>query len=95
MLTNKPLVWSSIEGDYGKECDQLIAMGAKYALGSSDWWWLGEQILMQAVSSSSEYCADGSRREAIAKYLYAKYLIENRKYVFLSQKCLSLQFSML
>lgn len=68
------------EDDYGTECDQLIKMGAKFALGSSDWWWLGEQLMMQAVSSSSEFCGDGSKKEAIAKYIYGKYLVENRKW---------------
>lgn len=49
-----------------------------FALGSQDWWWLGEQLLIQAVNVSSTYQKDGGRREAINRYIFGKFILENR-----------------
>ncbi|KAF2882661.1 hypothetical protein ILUMI_23525 [Ignelater luminosus] len=61
----------------GAECDELIKLGVMFALGLQDWWWLGEQLLIQAVNVSSSFQKDGGRREAINRYIFGKFILEN------------------
>lgn len=67
---------------YGTECDELIKLAIHYALGPEDWWWLGEQLLIQCIAVSSTFAGDGGRREALSKYVYAKFILENRGFTF-------------
>lgn len=64
-------------GDVATECDNFLRLGVKFCFGDSDWWWLGEQLLVQSVNISSKYHGDGQRRFATSKYIMGKFLFEN------------------
>lgn len=66
--------------DIGKEIDEFIKLGLLFGLGCQDWWWLGEQVLIQSVNISTNFLKDGRKREAICKYIYGKFLLENCKF---------------
>lgn len=59
------------------ECDELIKLAVRYAFGSEDWWWLGEQLLIQCGTISSDYHADGGRRKALSNFIFGKFILEN------------------
>ncbi|KAF5302913.1 hypothetical protein FQA39_LY02093 [Lamprigera yunnana] len=63
--------------DFGTEIDVFTFLGVHYGFGSEDWWWLGEQIFIQAVKISSNFIKDGNRRHTVIKYMYGKFLLEN------------------
>ncbi|KAK9704568.1 hypothetical protein QE152_g27799 [Popillia japonica] len=62
------------ERDVATECDNFLRLGVKFCFGDSDWWWLGEQLLVQSVNISSKYHGDGQRRFATSKYIMEKEL---------------------
>lgn len=64
-------------GDVATECDNFLHLGVEFSFGSSDWWWLGEQLLIQSVNISAKYHGDGQRRLATSKYILGKFLFEN------------------
>lgn len=65
-------------GQFARECDALVQLAVRYAFGPEDWWWLGEQLLIQCNSVSGEYHSDGDRRKALSKYIFGKFILENR-----------------
>ncbi|KAJ8938201.1 hypothetical protein NQ318_011697 [Aromia moschata] len=65
-------------GDYGLECEHVLQMGVKFAFSCKEWWWLGEQLLLHALSSSTHYShLIGHKYEALSNYSYGKFLIES------------------
>lgn len=60
-----------------KEFDKMFNIAVKYALGSQNWWWLGEQLLYQCVTIGTNYEGDGKYREALSRYVQGKFLLEN------------------
>ncbi|GJQ81199.1 hypothetical protein Trydic_g23367 [Trypoxylus dichotomus] len=65
--------------DIAMECDSFLHLGVEFCFGSNDWWWLGEQLLVQSVNISTKYHGDGQRRLATSKYILGKFLFENQK----------------
>ncbi|XP_031339636.1 uncharacterized protein LOC116168108 [Photinus pyralis] len=60
-----------------EEIDELLKLGIQFGLGAEDWWWLGEQILIQANNRSKEFMRDGGKKQALTKFIYGKFLFEN------------------
>lgn len=67
------------ENNIENECEEFLKLGIHFAFISSDWWWLGEQILIQGIKVSSEYTALEGKYEALTRYAYARFLLENVK----------------
>ncbi|KAK4886657.1 hypothetical protein RN001_002928 [Aquatica leii] len=65
------------EDNIGQEIDEFIKLGMFYGFGPIDWWWLGQQILMQTIKLSDDYTKDDNKRKTVTKYLYGKFLLEN------------------
>ncbi|XP_057660785.1 uncharacterized protein LOC130896606 [Diorhabda carinulata] len=67
--------------DYlSEECHIILKLGVDFAFGNSDWWWVGEQILLHTIMLSSSYFTKiGSKFEALSRYVYAQYLLDNLK----------------
>ncbi|KAJ8948926.1 hypothetical protein NQ314_008328 [Rhamnusium bicolor] len=64
---------------YGSQCEEFLKLAVYFAFVHEDWWWLGEQLLIQSVSVSTEYTFLGAKYEALSRFAYGKYLIENVK----------------
>ncbi|KAK4886663.1 hypothetical protein RN001_002934 [Aquatica leii] len=76
------------KGNFGQEIDGFIQLSVHFGFGSNDWWWLAEQIFVQAVNTSSQFWIDGGKKQAIIKYFYGKFLLENMKIKEKSKKLL-------
>ncbi|XP_072397685.1 uncharacterized protein [Diabrotica undecimpunctata] len=65
---------------YSEECQEFLNLAVTFGFGHSDWWWLGEQLLMQSIRVSSEYSKIiGHKYEALSRYSYARFLMDNVK----------------
>lgn len=51
----------------------------EYAFGEEDWWWLGHQLLDQAISISQDFKKDAGMYHSIARYALGKFLLEKSK----------------
>ncbi|XP_072397684.1 uncharacterized protein [Diabrotica undecimpunctata] len=68
------------EGLYSEECQEFLNLAVSFGFGNSDWWWLGEQLLLQSIRVSSEYSKIiGHKYEALSRYAYARFLMDNVK----------------
>ncbi|CAG9814242.1 unnamed protein product [Phaedon cochleariae] len=68
-----------MESDYAKECEVFLGLAVYFAFSHYDWWWLGEQLLIQSIKVSTEYESLKGKYEALSRFAYAKFLIENMK----------------
>lgn len=60
-----------------KEFDELMNIGVRYGFGDRVWWWLGDQLLQQCLEIGENCETDGHKREALANFLYGKFLTLN------------------
>lgn len=67
--------------DHAKECEIFLNTATYVAFLNSDWWWLGEQLLLQSIHLSKSYPSLDGKYEALSRYAYAKFLYENIKEV--------------
>ncbi|KAG5889658.1 hypothetical protein JTB14_028936 [Gonioctena quinquepunctata] len=65
--------------NYAQECGEFLKQAVHFAFDTMDWWWLGEQLLIQSIKVSTEYTSLGGKYEALSRFAYAKFLIENVK----------------
>lgn len=63
--------------NHTKECDSFLRLGIHFAFSHTDWWWLGEQILVQSINVSGNYESLQGLFEALSRFAYAKFLIKN------------------
>ncbi|KAJ8918339.1 hypothetical protein NQ315_008032 [Exocentrus adspersus] len=63
--------------NYEKECETFLKIATHIAFLNTDWWWLGEQLLLQSIAIAKDYPSSGGKYEALSRYAYAKFLIEN------------------
>lgn len=63
--------------DYAKECESFLKISTHIAFLHPDWWWLGEQLLLHSINLSKEYPLLQGKYEALSRYVYAKFLLEN------------------
>ncbi|KAK5643682.1 hypothetical protein RI129_007527 [Pyrocoelia pectoralis] len=63
--------------DVIQEIDIFLTLGIHFGFGAENWWWLGEQILIQANNISNDFTKDGGRKQALIKFIYGKFLFEN------------------
>ncbi|KAK9875854.1 hypothetical protein WA026_009641 [Henosepilachna vigintioctopunctata] len=61
----------------GVELTELLRLAVRFAFGDQNWWWLGHQLLDQALTISRVYMKDGGMHHAIARYAYGKFLLES------------------
>lgn len=66
-------------GSHWRECEVFLRLGIHFAFGHADWWWLGEQILVQSINVSGSYPTLQGDFEALSRFAYAKFLIRNLK----------------
>uniref|UniRef100_A0A6P7GF22 Tetratricopeptide repeat protein 29 n=1 Tax=Diabrotica virgifera virgifera TaxID=50390 RepID=A0A6P7GF22_DIAVI len=67
-------------GAYSEECQEFLNLAVSFGFGHCDWWWLGEQLLVQSIRVSSEYSENiGHKYEALSRYSYARFLMDNVK----------------
>nr|XP_023030052.1 uncharacterized protein LOC111517982 [Leptinotarsa decemlineata] len=64
---------------FAQECHDFLSLAVHFAFDGPDWWWLGEQLLMQAIRITKEYTSLGGKYEALSHFAYGKFLIENVK----------------
>ncbi|KAJ8948927.1 hypothetical protein NQ314_008329 [Rhamnusium bicolor] len=64
---------------YARQCEEFLKLAVYFAFVHEDWWWLGEQLIIQSISVSAEYTFLGAKYEALSRFAYAKFLIENIK----------------
>ncbi|XP_057667605.1 uncharacterized protein LOC130900761 [Diorhabda carinulata] len=63
------------------ECEEFLKLSILFAFADADdWWWLGEQLLIQTIKISSNYSSKiGNKYEALSRYIYGRYLLEKLK----------------
>lgn len=84
-----------ISDNIEEEFDEMMDLAVFYAFGAKIWWWLGEQLLIQCIHICMEYTADGRQREALSRYVFGKFLLDNSitiVYIFL---CIHILFIVL
>lgn len=67
------------EGKYDKECETFLKVSIQLAFSHPDWWWLGEQLLLQSITIPKAYPRVEAKYVALSRYAYAKFLIKNLK----------------
>lgn len=67
----------NFNGNHTRECDTFLRVAIHFAFSHHDWWWLGEQLLVQAINVSSDYPTLQGKFEALSRFAYAKFLISN------------------
>uniref|UniRef100_A0A6P7GQ67 Tetratricopeptide repeat protein 29 n=1 Tax=Diabrotica virgifera virgifera TaxID=50390 RepID=A0A6P7GQ67_DIAVI len=68
------------EGAYSEECQEFLNLAVSFGFGDPNWWWLGEQLILQSIRVSSEYSkVIGHKYEALSRYAYARFLMDNVK----------------
>ncbi|KAJ8967884.1 hypothetical protein NQ317_013786 [Molorchus minor] len=65
------------EENYASECEEMLQLAIHFAFSSEDWWWLGEQLLIQCLSVTKQNKSLDRRYEALGRYAYAKFLLVN------------------
>lgn len=65
--------------DHAKECEIFLNAATQIAFQYSDWWWLGEQLLLQSIILSKNYPGLDGKYEALSRYAYARFLYDNIK----------------
>lgn len=65
--------------DHHSECMCFLQVAIYFAFLHQDWWWLGEQLLLQSIDVAVAYSFSGGKYEALSRFAYAKFLIENVK----------------
>ncbi|XP_018331833.1 uncharacterized protein LOC108741507 isoform X2 [Agrilus planipennis] len=63
------------EGDTTREYDIVLETAIFFAYGPEDWWWLGEQLLLQCINIIYRNTEDGGRRDATCQYLVGRFLL--------------------
>ncbi|XP_049855100.1 uncharacterized protein LOC126335686 [Schistocerca gregaria] len=63
-------------GQAGFDCGAYLQVGLFFMQKPATWWWLAEQLLLQAVAAGRRCKTDGGRREAIARYVYGSFLLD-------------------
>lgn len=58
------------------EAKEILKLAVEYATGEEDWWWLGHQLLDQAINICKDYKKDGGMYHSIARYALGKFLLE-------------------
>lgn len=69
----------NLQENHLNECDIFLKLGIHFAFSHQDWWWLGEQILVQSINVSGGYPSLQGKFEALSRFAYAKFLITNLK----------------
>ncbi|XP_049800159.1 uncharacterized protein LOC126235481 [Schistocerca nitens] len=64
------------QGQAGFDCGAYLQVGLFFMQKPATWWWLAEQLLLQAVAAGRRCKTDGGRREAIARYVYGSFLLD-------------------
>nr|XP_022909221.1 uncharacterized protein LOC111420467 isoform X1 [Onthophagus taurus] len=64
--------------EFNVELDEFLHLGVLYTfrVRNDNWWWLGEQLLLQCNDIAKDYEGDGFRRYAISEYIYGKFKYE-------------------
>lgn len=70
---------NSISVQKNIEIDSLLNLGVAFTGEDDSWWWLGNQILLQALHEASEYRQDGEHRHAVIRFHYGRFLLNRCK----------------
>lgn len=65
--------------EHEKECETFLKTSIHFAFLSSDWWWLGERMLLHSINLANDYPSLEGKYEALSRYAYAKFLMENTR----------------
>nr|CAH7741222.1 unnamed protein product [Callosobruchus chinensis] len=65
------------QDDTSKACREFLKGAVYFAFLGKEWWWLGDQLLLDSIDYSSTYVH--RKCEAFSRFSYAKFKIENLK----------------
>lgn len=71
------------------ECTAYLQLATFFMRQQSNWWWLAEQLMLQAVEAGKRHRMDGGRHQALSRYVYGAFLLKQLRE--LEDACLQLR----